>query len=87
MTTLYSRRGGPRNLETPLTLTPAGHEALIAADLAAELGRVRYERDLLLRQVLAVHAGLEDGTATTAWRTLLRTARWLAADDSLGEPA
>ncbi len=68
-------------------LTPAGHEALTAADLAAALGRVRYERDLLLRQVLAVQTGLADGTADLAWRTLLRTAQWLDADDSLGEPA
>ncbi len=51
-----------------------------------EIGRLRYERNLLLRQVLAVHTGLADGTADTAWRTLLRTARWLDADDSLGEP-
>ncbi len=66
-----------------MTLTPAGTAALTAADLAAELGRVRYERDLLLRQVLAVHAGLADGTADTAWRTLLRTAQWLDAERAL----
>ncbi len=66
-----------------LTLTPAGQTV---ADLAAELGRVRYERDLLLRQVLAVRTGLVDGTFDTAWRTLQRTARWLEADASLGEP-
>ncbi len=71
--------GGPM-----LTLTPAGQTV---ASLATELGRVRYERDLLLRQVLAVHRGLADGTADSAWRTLLRTARWLEADDSLGEPS
>ncbi len=48
-----------------------------------ELGRLRYERTLLLQQVLAVHNGLEDGTATAAWRALLRTARWLEADDAV----
>ncbi len=67
-----------------LTLTPAGETV---AEISAELGRVRYERDLLLRQVLAVHTGLADGTADAAWRALLRTARWLDADDGLGEPA
>ncbi len=51
--------------------------------LAEESGRLRYERTLLLQQVLAVHSGLEDGTATAAWRTLLRTARWLEADDAV----
>ncbi len=67
-----------------LTLTPAGQTV---AELATELGRARYERDLLLRQVLAVVDGLADGTADVAWRTLLRTARWLDANDSPGEPA
>ncbi len=66
-----------------LTLTPAGQTI---AEISAELGRVRYERDLLLRQVLAVHTGLADGTAPAAWRTLRRTAQWLQADD-LREPA
>ncbi len=75
---------------TPLlTLTPAGQTV---ADISAELdrvrqtlGRVRYERDQLLRQVLAVQTGLADGTADIAWRTLRRTAQWLQADDSIRE--
>ncbi len=67
-----------------LTLTPAGQTV---AELATELGRVRYERDLLLRQIAAIQTGLADGTAPAAWRTLLRTAQWLDANDSPGEPA
>ena len=55
----------------------------VAHEQSLELGRRRYERTLLLQQVLAVHHGLEDGTATAAWRTLLRTARWLEADDAV----
>lgn len=42
-----------------------------------EAGALRLERDLLLRKVLAVHAGLADGTATAAWRDLLKTALWM----------
>ncbi len=48
------------------------------ATLPETLGAARYDRDLLVRQVLAVQNGMADGTAPEAWRMLLRTALWMA---------
>jgi len=50
-----------------------------AVEWAEQAGRYRTERDLLLKGIHAIRQGLEDGTATAAWRNLLRTAAWLEA--------
>ncbi len=48
--------------------------------LAEENGRLRYDKALLLRQIAAIQAGLEDGTATDAWRALLRSVAFMRAE-------
>ncbi len=48
--------------------------------LAEETGRLRYDKALLLRQIAAIEAGMADGTATDAWRALLRTVAFMRAE-------
>lgn len=67
-------------------MTPTTTPTPVTHNLDIEAGCLRYDRDLLIRQVLAVHAGLRDGTAPAAWRQLLRTARWMDAHPTVRLP-
>jgi hypothetical protein len=61
---------------------PTHRTTAYAVDLAAENGRLRYDRDLLLRQIEAIHNGLQDGSAPYAWSRLKAIAAWMRETDA-----
>ena len=66
-----------------IPLNPVVAEGLDA--LAQESGKLRADRDWLLKGIEAIQDGLEDGTAPAAWRNLLAVARWMRAMDQKRE--
>ncbi len=68
-----------------MPLHPVVAEGLDA--LALEAGRLRADREWLLKGVEAIQAGLQDGTAPEAWRNLLAVARWMRSQDEKREAA
>lgn len=58
------------------------HPTSPAVDLAAELGQLRYDRALLLRQIARIEEGLADGSAPYAWSRLKAIAGWMRDQDA-----